>query len=59
MTKTVEFLFDFGSPNAYLSHRVVPAIEACTGARFVYTPVLLGGMFTLTNNQSPVVAFAT
>jgi len=48
-----------GSPNAYLSHRVVPAIEACTGARFVYTPVLLGGMFTLTNNQSPVVAFAT
>ncbi len=58
MTKTVEFLFDFGSPNAYLSHRVVPAIEARTGARFVYTPVLLGGIFKLTNNQSPIVAFA-
>jgi len=58
MSKTVEFLFDFGSPNAYLSHRVVPAIEARTGGRFVYTPVLLGGIFKLTNNQSPIVAFA-
>ena len=58
MTKTVDFLFDFGSPNAYLSHRVVPAIEVRTGARFVYTPVLLGGVFKLTNNQSPIVAFA-
>ncbi|MBI3770753.1 MAG: 2-hydroxychromene-2-carboxylate isomerase [Deltaproteobacteria bacterium] len=57
MTKTVEFLFDFGSPNAYLSHRVVPAIEARTGVRFVYVPVLLGGLFKLTNNQPPAVAF--
>jgi 2-hydroxychromene-2-carboxylate isomerase len=57
MTKTVEFLFDFGSPNAYLSHRVIPGIEARTGARFVYTPVLLGGLFKLTNNQPPAVAF--
>ena len=58
MAKTVEFLFDFGSPNAYLSHRVAPAIEVRAGARFVYTPVLLGGVFKLTNNQSPIVAFA-
>jgi 2-hydroxychromene-2-carboxylate isomerase len=58
MSKTVEFLFDFGSPNAYLSHRVIPDIEARTGARFVYTPVLLGGLFKLTNNQAPMVAFA-
>jgi 2-hydroxychromene-2-carboxylate isomerase len=53
-----EFLFDFGSPNAYLAHRVLPAIEARTGARFRYVPVLLGGIFKATNNQSPVVAFA-
>ena len=26
----VEFHFDFGSPNAYLAHRVIPAIEART-----------------------------
>ena len=57
MATTVEFLFDFGSPNAYLSHRVVPTIEARTGARFVYTPVLLGGLFKLTGNQPPMVAF--
>jgi len=53
-----EFLFDFGSPNAYLAHRVLPAIEARTGARFRYRPVLLGGIFKATNNQSPVLAFA-
>jgi len=57
MSKAVEFLFDFGSPNAYLSHRVIPAIEARTGVSFVYTPVLLGGLFKLTNNQPPAVAF--
>lgn len=53
-----EFLFDFGSPNGFLAHRVVPQIEARTGARFTYTPILLGGLFKLTNNQSPVMAFA-
>ena len=39
----VEFLFDFGSPNAYLCHRVIPAIEQRQGVRFDYVPVLLGG----------------
>lgn len=56
--KTVEFQFDFGSPNAYLAHRIIPQIEARTGATFLYTPVLLGGLFKLTNNQSPMMAFA-
>jgi 2-hydroxychromene-2-carboxylate isomerase len=53
-----EFHFDFGSPNAYLSHLVIPAIEARTGVRFRYVPVLLGGVFKLTNNRSPMEAFA-
>ena len=53
----VEFLFDFGSPNAFLSHRVIPEIEKRTGARFEYTPVLLGGIFKATGNQSPMQAF--
>jgi 2-hydroxychromene-2-carboxylate isomerase len=53
----LRFLFDFGSPNAYLSHRVIPAIEARTGARFTYEPVLLGGIFKATGNRSPVEAF--
>ena len=53
----VEFLFDFGSPNAYLAHKVIPEIEARTGAKFEYVPVLLGGIFKLTNNKPPMVAF--
>ena len=52
MTK-VEFHFDFGSPNAYLAHLVIPKIEQRTGAKFVYVPVLLGGVYKLTGNRSP------
>src|ERR1043165_6740477 len=54
---SVEFHFDFGSPNAYFSHRLIPGIEARTGARFAYVPILLGGVFKLTNNQSPMLQF--
>ena len=57
-TVKVEFLFDFGSPNAYLCHKVIPAIEARTGAVFEYVPILLGGLFKLANNRSPGEAFA-
>jgi 2-hydroxychromene-2-carboxylate isomerase len=56
MPVKVEFHFDFGSPNAYFAHRVVPAIEARTGAIFEYVPVLLGGVFKLTGNVSPAVS---
>ena len=52
------FFYDFGSPNAYLAHRVLPAIAGRTGARFHYVPVLLGGLFKITGNQAPMVAFA-
>jgi 2-hydroxychromene-2-carboxylate isomerase len=50
---TVEFHFDFGSPNAYLSHLVIPEIEQRTRVKFEYVPILLGGVFKLTNNRSP------
>ena len=56
MTIPVEFLFDFGSPNAYLSHLVIPSIEERTGIRFTYVPCLLGGIFKATNNVSPAVS---
>lgn len=49
----VEFHFDFGSPNAYLSHLVIPDITRRTDATFEYVPVLLGGVFKLTGNRSP------
>ncbi|GGC83726.1 2-hydroxychromene-2-carboxylate isomerase [Chelatococcus reniformis] len=58
MAKTVDFLFDFGSPNAYLSHLVIPEIERRTGATFVYIPVLLGGIFKATGNRSPAESLA-
>jgi len=58
MSVKVEFLFDFGSPNAYFCHKVIPAIEARTGARFEYQPILLGGLFKLANNRSPMEAYA-
>ena len=57
MSKTVDFIFDFASPNAYLVHKVVPQIEARTGAHFNYIPCLLGGIFKATGNQAPMIAF--
>jgi 2-hydroxychromene-2-carboxylate isomerase len=55
---TVDFIFDFGSPNSYLAHKVLPEIAARTGATFNYIPCLLGGIFKLTGNQSPMTAFS-
>jgi 2-hydroxychromene-2-carboxylate isomerase len=53
-----QFLFDFGSPNAFLSHEAIPAIEKRIGARFDYIPILLGGIFKATNNRSPAETLA-
>ncbi len=58
MSASPQFLFDFGSPNAFLSHEAIPAIEARTGATFEYVPVLLGGIFKATNNRSPAETYA-
>jgi 2-hydroxychromene-2-carboxylate isomerase len=49
----VQFLFDFGSPNAYLAAKVIPDVEKRTGIGFEYVPVLLGGIYKLTGNSSP------
>jgi 2-hydroxychromene-2-carboxylate isomerase len=54
----VEFHFDFGSPNAYLSHLVIPGIEKRQGVKFEYVPVLLGGVYKLTGNRSPAESLA-
>jgi len=58
MSVHVDFIFDFGSPNAFLAHRVVPAIESRTGVAFRYVPCLLGGIFKATGNASPAVTLA-
>ena len=53
-----QFMFDFGSPNAFLSHEAIPAIEQRTGVKFEYVPILLGGIFKATNNKSPAESLA-
>jgi 2-hydroxychromene-2-carboxylate isomerase len=53
--KTFEFWFDFGSPASYLAWTQVPALEAATGATAIHRPMLLGGVFQATGNQSPVM----
>jgi 2-hydroxychromene-2-carboxylate isomerase len=58
MTKSVDFIFDFASPNAYMTHKAVAGIVERTGAHFNYIPCLLGGIFKATGNQAPFVAFA-
>jgi 2-hydroxychromene-2-carboxylate isomerase len=57
-TSAPQFMFDFGSPNAFLSHEAIPAIEKRTGAKFEYVPILLGGIFKATNNKSPAETLA-
>ena len=51
--KTLELIFDFGSPNAYLAEKALSGIEWRTGVKFEYVPVLLGGIYKATNNMSP------
>ena len=58
MMPKAEFLFDFGSPNAYLAEKLLPGIEQRTGVKFDYVPILLGGIFKLTNNASPAQTLA-
>ncbi len=58
MTKKFEFHFDFGGPNSYLAHKVLPELARRTGAQVTYIPILLGGIFKLTNNQAPMMRYA-
>ena len=53
----LEFIFDFASPNAYYVHKVLPGILERTGAELEIVPALLGGIFKITGNQAPFVAF--
>lgn len=55
--KTFDFIYDFGSPNVYLMHKIMDQIEVRSGAKANYIPVLLGGIFKLTDNKPPLVQF--
>lgn len=51
--KKLEFCFDFGSPTTYLAWTQVGKIAEECGAELEYTPILLGGVFQATGNQTP------
>lgn len=58
MTKTLELIFDFGSPNAYLAMKALPELLDRTGADLIITPCLLGGIFKATGNKAPMIQYA-
>ena len=58
MPGTLELIFDFASPNAYLALKALPPVLARTGASLQLQPALLGGIFKATSNQAPMLAFA-
>ncbi len=55
MTKTIEFYFDFASPNCYMAYKALPDFVAMDVVDI--KPCLLGGIFKATGNQAPMVAF--
>lgn len=55
MSKTIELIYDFVSPNAYLVWQPLRAIAARTHAQIKITPVFLGGMHKLTGNAPPFI----
>ncbi len=57
MSKTLDFIFDFGSPNAYFSYKALPPLLGRTGATLNIIPCLLGGIFKSTGNKPPLMAY--
>lgn len=58
VSKTLEMIFDFGSPNAYLAMKALPDLLDRTGAALVLTSCLLGGIFKATGNKAPMIQYA-
>ncbi len=54
MNKQFDFYFDVGSLASYLAWTQLPRLTADTGAQANYKPMLLGGVFQATGNQSPI-----
>lgn len=57
MSKTLDFIFDFGSPNAYFSYKALPPLLERTGGQLNIVPCLLGGIFKSTGNKPPLMAY--
>jgi 2-hydroxychromene-2-carboxylate isomerase len=55
VTKTIELIFDFVSPNAYLVWQPLRELAARQAAQIKITPTFLGGMHKLTGNAPPFI----
>ena len=53
MSRCVDFYFDVGSPASYLAWTQLPDMARSLDARINWKPILLGGLFQATGNQSP------
>lgn len=58
VSKVLELIFDFASPNAYLAMGLLPDLAARHGVELRITPCLLGGIFKATGNKPPFVQYA-
>jgi 2-hydroxychromene-2-carboxylate isomerase len=54
MSRSIDFYFDVGSPAAYLAWARLPRLAGQAGASVRHHPMLLGGVFQATGNQSPM-----
>ena len=54
----IEFYYDFGSPKSYFAYKLLPIIAQKYNAKLTPKPILLGGIFKLSNNKSPMEAFS-
>lgn len=59
MNKTLEFIFDFSSPHAYMAYHALPPVLEKTGATLRIIPCLLAGIFNETGNQPPMAAYGS
>jgi 2-hydroxychromene-2-carboxylate isomerase len=58
ISMNVTFYYDYGSPASYLAWTQLPALCERHGADLIYRPVLIGGLFKITGNRSPVTVDA-
>ena len=47
MTKSIQFYYDFSSPYTYIAHKKIREIQKKNSIKFIYCPMLLGGLHKL------------
>ncbi len=55
MNKSVDFYFDFISPYSFLAHKRIKILEEEEKIKFIYKPILLGGLHNLAGITAPAL----